>query len=160
MNMDMDTAIDIDGYGEKKSYGVVPSYRNQAIVQTDINMNPALDLPRSAVSRGAASRTSSPPSFDHSSQPILSRQPSIRTFPTYHTFNPTYAELRDHQQTIDTCQQTLLPTTFEAPSITCTCDKHSLVRGQKKRAANPQSRLARHAFFFASSCMSVREVPE
>jgi hypothetical protein len=60
MNMDMDTAIDIDSYGEKKSYGVVPSYRNQAIVQTDINMNPALDLPRSAVSRGAASRTSSP----------------------------------------------------------------------------------------------------
>ena len=86
MDIDMDTAIDIDSYGEK-SYlvVVVPSYRNLAMTQTDINMNPALDLPRTAVSRGAASRTNIlTPSFDHSSQasPILSRQPSIRTFPS------------------------------------------------------------------------------
>lgn len=54
---DIDTAMDTVTWSQ--SHGVVvPPYRKLANTQTYINMNPALDLPRSAVSRGAASRTS------------------------------------------------------------------------------------------------------
>ena len=45
-HMDLDTAIDTAWTvtGRRASYSAVPSYRNTANTQTDINMNPALDL--------------------------------------------------------------------------------------------------------------------